>query len=228
MTEKPNISKVIERIQCLLNLGRSPNPHEAEAAVAMAKKLMDDYRLTEADVSRAASKIQRYQLDVCRFTVVHRSVLVILEWDFNVRVATRKQNRQRIIAIYGTPADLVIAEQVYRTLLDAFTQRWKTRRQKKLDRPNFMAGLQHGVHVQLQRTHDARPVNEQNALMVIQQNLYDEIGDFMQNECDVVKTPEKFKETIRHTESYSQGFVEGLAIDVFQPCKGDGKFLPSM
>ena len=45
--------KVIERIRLLLNLGRSPNPNEAESAVAMAAKLMDDYRISKEEVDAA-------------------------------------------------------------------------------------------------------------------------------------------------------------------------------
>ncbi len=46
-----NKDKIIELIQNCLNLGRSPNEHEASAAMAKAQELLEKYNLTLGDLS---------------------------------------------------------------------------------------------------------------------------------------------------------------------------------
>lgn len=50
MTEE----KILDRIQKLLALGQSGNPHEAASAMSKAKALMDEHRLSSSDLDRAA------------------------------------------------------------------------------------------------------------------------------------------------------------------------------
>lgn len=47
--------KLLDRIQKLINLGESPNPHEAASAMAMAQRLMAEHNLSGVDVE--ASKL---------------------------------------------------------------------------------------------------------------------------------------------------------------------------
>lgn len=45
-----SMSPIIEKVQKLLSLSKSSNAHEAAAATAAANKLIDQHRLTMADL----------------------------------------------------------------------------------------------------------------------------------------------------------------------------------
>ncbi len=53
MSNDPKFDKVIQRIRKCLALGTSPEPHEAAAALRQARKLMDQYGISDDQVKLA-------------------------------------------------------------------------------------------------------------------------------------------------------------------------------
>ena len=207
--------KVIERIRLLLNLGRSPNPNEAESAVAMAAKLMDDYRISKEEVDRAGARIQSVDVGPLRYFVEHRVVVRLLEGYFNVTTLWSRVGRMRTIHIYGDPADLEVALQVYRTLLMVFKQRWDRCKRKCSDRVGFMYGIKEGVARQCQCQRDERPVAEQNALVVIQRSNREAVIDFIKQHEGGIGKPRPEKRDRVSSEAYCLGYAEGLTVKIF-------------
>jgi hypothetical protein len=211
--------KIIDRVRLLLNLGRSPNANEAESAVAMAARLMDDHRISEEEVGKAEHDICFFVIGPVRILREHREVINILLGYFNVKVLTKAIGRMRNISVYGEPADLEIARQVYNTLLAAFKQRWQEckARRKRADRYSFMRGIACGVMDRLDMQRQSRPTTERNALIVIEKNIEVAVDEFCKKEGISVAGVEKVKEQEIDRGTQWAGFVEGLAIDVYSP-----------
>jgi hypothetical protein len=214
-------SKIIERIQLLLNLSRSPNPNEAESAVLKAKKLMDNYHISQKEVNDATSSMCGFVIANCRYLDEYRSVVRLLNTYFNVSCMMTGGGHMRTITIYGESMDVEIARQVFTTLIVAFKQRWKEKRRRCPSRYSFMCGLENGVSEQIEEQRTARPVSEQNALIVVKKNVEKAIADFLQHQNFIVRKPIPTKKTKIEGTSYWVGVVEGRTINIYTPCKGE-------
>ena len=217
-------AKIIERIHLLLNLGRSPNPHEAEAAVAMAAKLMDDYRISKEDVDKA--HVVSVDIGQARASVEHRLITYLLQNYFNVLVSYSIVGRMRHSTIHGNSTDTYVALQVYRTLMAAFKQRWNEHKRKFSDRTGFMYGIKDGIESQLQQNQQKRSASEQNALVVIHQNNCTAIKEALKKQGMNVKNRAAREKNHYDIDSYCSGYTEGLTVKIYDQLPKQRSLLP--
>src|SRR3954471_20207380 len=63
MNEKPDMTKVMDRIAKLLALSSSPNEHEAASAAERAHAMLAEYNLSISDVSSASKTEDNFIID---------------------------------------------------------------------------------------------------------------------------------------------------------------------
>jgi hypothetical protein len=125
-------SEIIAKIKACFRLAdptRNPSENEAATALAMAKKLMASYRLTEAEVlieeSEAAQKIEhatpetRYHLHKYEWyiAVVCKEMFDVKPF-VNVVYDANKRKRRKVLTFVGFPVDVALAGEVFRILRD--------------------------------------------------------------------------------------------------------------
>ena len=150
-----------ERINKLMALGASENKHEAELALQRAQELSFLYNV-ELARSGAAPPAYTFRLvdrPMRRVSSYYWSVLSICTDYYFVQYITRpfldsSGDRYRIIEMYGTPANLDVAEYVYACLLRAGEQEWQRfRRENDLrnsrQKLSFIRGLYDGFRQKL-------------------------------------------------------------------------------
>ncbi|MEY2742525.1 MAG: hypothetical protein RIS21_893 [Planctomycetota bacterium] len=153
-------ASVRRRIEKLLALAGSPNPHEAAAAASMARKLRLKHRLDVGTSDSADYGWKQLGPVLGRVTEVDRWLAHILEAHAFVEVVfvtsydTARSERGRILEVCGTAADLEFAEWMY-VFLRRTAERLAddhVRRQGGGKRAAFMAGVLSGVHETLGRS----------------------------------------------------------------------------
>ncbi len=151
---------VISRIHKLLALSESPNRHEAEAALSKAHELMLKYNVDQMDGGKPGTYAFRFVAPLHLRTPIYIwSITNILSdfyfVDFISRPYTGDDGRsRRAIELYGTPANLDMAEYVYYFLLQQADCQWEQhKRSMRLkgnqQRLSFLRGLYAGVHSRL-------------------------------------------------------------------------------
>lgn len=124
MTPEPILSK----IKLLLNLAKSPNPHEAENARAMANALIEKYKLTEEELASLEEKKPLYGDDDKMFITFG-----IVAWKQSLALTISKQFYCQIVQeelvpveglhqytyyVYGDKEDADNVKFVYKTFSD--------------------------------------------------------------------------------------------------------------
>lgn len=122
-----SISPIVDRVQKLLALSKSDNPNEAAAAAAAANKLIDQYRLSEADLEiqgqaeepleedegyiYESGKITRWKSNLVMELVSHYGLYV---WNDNYWPKGRQVSRYRLV---GRKSDITIAKYMFSWLV---------------------------------------------------------------------------------------------------------------
>lgn len=154
---------LLRKIKALFKLGqhgRIANSHEAESAVAMAKKLMDKFMISQSEVDG----FQTY--DFCMeapytFTKKASSDLFIsgLLPYFNVRVVWSREgySRNQHMNLIGTQSSIEVAYQVFcylkKTYLKLFKSYYDATGCPRNARMAYYAGLTNGLRVRLEAQH---------------------------------------------------------------------------
>jgi hypothetical protein len=148
----------LERLAKLLALAESPNPHEAEAAMAAAQRLIHRYNL-EPPV-RAGYGFCHLGAPTGRVGEADRIVAHILERHFFVEVIwvpvwrAREGKRGSVLEVCGTPDNLEMADYVHAFLRQSAERLWDDyRRARGLhgngERRQFIAGVMAGFDEKL-------------------------------------------------------------------------------
>lgn len=154
-------STIIEKVQKLLALSKSSNMHEAMAAAAAANKLIDQYRLSTADLESEAhieepiEEDQGYIYESGKVTAWKYSLMMNLVKHYGLHLwndcswATGRQvSRYRLI---GRKSDITIAKYMFAWLTSEAT-RLSTLEGKGRGRvyiASYCQGFIHGVSEQL-------------------------------------------------------------------------------
>lgn len=152
---------VLRRIQKLLALAESPELHEAEAAMAMAQRLMREYnvqvihddrsrRFCTRQLGRPTPRMPLYVKLVGSLLAEHFYVYAILARGLDV--ASGKEGR--VLEITGTPENLDMASYVFDFMNHTGERLWRELRQQRglkgeLERQRFLAGLAQGFAAKL-------------------------------------------------------------------------------
>jgi hypothetical protein len=148
---------VLRRIQKLLALAESPELHEAEAAMAMAQRLMREYNVQIVNEDRARRfstrqvgpgmvRMPLYMKLLGSLLSEHFFVYVILVTGLDMR---KEGQEVRSLEVTGTPENLDMATYVYDFMIHTGERLWQELRRSRglkgeLERQRFFAGLVSG------------------------------------------------------------------------------------
>jgi hypothetical protein len=207
------LSSVIERVQKLLALSKSSNVNEAANAAAAANKLIDQYRLSEADLSveQQASdpmveddgyiyetgKVTQWKASLVRSLAAHYGVA---HYNDNHFPEGRKVSRFKLI---GRTNDIQIVRYMF-TWLSLECQRLADSQAKGLGRvfvSSYCEGFVQGVAIQLRASRqEVKQTATTSAIIKLDARLQ-ESQDFMYG----------IHTNLRKTKSYSHAQRDSLA-----------------
>lgn len=154
--------RIVRKIQRLLALAESPNPHEARTALRTAQRMMLRYNL---DLTTTTPQYGFRQIGrpLPRRAKHHKLLAGILTEHFFVSaiwihaVDAQTGARGRALEIHGTPTNLEIALWVHDYLLETAERLWRAHRRVGGEgtRGRYLAGIMLGVQERLneQRQH---------------------------------------------------------------------------
>ena len=150
---------VLRRIQKLLSLSQSDNPHESQAAAAAANRLLLQYNLEHDQAEPTGYSYRRVGPAVTRVAAERKVLSTILQEHFFVRCiwlrTTRTQDGKpaTVLEIMGTPANIEIAGYVHEALLRKVDQLWTSYRRSnavtRSGRRSFRVGIMMGFRDRL-------------------------------------------------------------------------------
>lgn len=156
--------RVIDKVRRLLALAGSDNPHEADAAMQQARRLMlehnirerdtrvDDRDFTFAHVGPVKARHDEHERVLASILTKHFFVEAI--WTHSFRPLEGR--RGAVLEICGTRANVRMAEYVHGFLLQAGEAAWKRHRAEHAvkgdrDRRTFLVGVMRGFRDKLER-----------------------------------------------------------------------------
>ena len=161
-------SNLLRKIEKLLALGQSSNPHEAGLALAKAHELSLKYNVALQDKKENSSYALRLVGPILKRTPPFLwQILTILEEFYFIRYIQRPRGRpdaslnrrsQKVFELYGTAENLDLAEYVYYFLLNHGNLEWCIYRDKhglannKL-KVSFLEGMYAGFRAKLRKRH---------------------------------------------------------------------------
>jgi predicted SprT family Zn-dependent metalloprotease len=160
-------AKALQKIQRLLALADSPNPHESEAAMKAAHRLMLKYNIAWAGDAAARRYAFRTVGGVKGRFDAHEKVLAgLIGSHFFVRAIwvpvyiPHRALTMRVLELSGTTGNLDIAEWVHGYLLETAERLWrdhqrKHRIQADRERRRYLAGVMQGFYEKLEEEGDA-------------------------------------------------------------------------
>lgn len=149
-----NRDDLIDTIRRLLALGRSPNEHEAQAAIAKAQELLLKHGLDLKEIE-ASSRDDWHERPIWQGSRIPSEVAFvadIVQTFFFVQIAFGRRRRGEAgparVYLFGRPHHVAIAEHVFAFLRESFRDLWREyserhRADGKSARP-FFAGLRDG------------------------------------------------------------------------------------
>lgn len=161
-------AKVIDRVRRLLALAGSDNPHEADAAMQQARRLMLEHNLRERDtrvqerdftfahVGPIKARHDEHERVLASILTNHFFVEAI--WTHSFRPLEGR--RGAVLEICGTRANVRMAEYVHGFLLQAGEAAWMRHRKEhgvkgNRDRRTFLVGVMRGFRDKLERERKA-------------------------------------------------------------------------
>lgn len=186
-----SVSSVVEKVQKLLALSKSNNANEAAAAAAAANRLMDQYRLSEADLEvegqvmepleedqgyiYETGKVTRWKMHMIMNLVAHYGLAV---WNDNHFPDGRQITRYRLV---GRKSDITITKYMFAWLSSECT-RLATLQGKGRGRvwiASWCDGFVSGVNAQLRASRNEVAASASNAAMVKINARSEEASAFM-------------------------------------------------
>ena len=159
--EEPERARALRKVQRLLALAESPNPHEAEAALNAAHRLMRRHNIAWSATASAGTYGFKQLGGVKKRFAAHEKLLAgILSQHFFVQAIWAlgfdpwTLERGRVLELCGSTENLAIAEHVHTYLLRQGERLWREhRRAHRLKgdaaRRRFLSGMMVGFHDRL-------------------------------------------------------------------------------
>jgi hypothetical protein len=219
MTENRN--KIVERIKLLFNLGKSPNENEAASAIAMAKKLMDEHKISQIEIDKTKTNgLDEKHTDLTVIQIEHSLIISLLIKHFHVRIYTlKRQNRvKQYVSFIGQKDDVDIAYYMFQLLVKIFRNLWNKREKKnvKLERNSYMIGLAEGIGDLLTKQSKEQSKEHQNALIVIENELTKIADDYWieKNMPPIREKPNPIQ--LVNIDAYCDGYLDGALSKLFE------------
>lgn len=212
-----SVSAIIEKVQKLLALSQSSNANEAAAAAAAANKLIDQHRLSEADLEvrgqaeepveedqgyiYESGKITRWKSTLAIRLAKHYGVYLWNDTDFS---GGRQVSRYRLV---GRKSDITVTKYMYNWLELECNRLCNlyAKGQGRVYAASFCIGFVDGVSEQLgvSRKEMEKTVSSE---AMIKLNAREELGRAFAHQLHKLKTTK----STSHARINHQAFAEGL------------------
>lgn len=152
--------RILTRIKELMAMAASPNVHEAETAMRLARRELTRYNLSLGDLDagvrydvryllRGQARIQQYQYALASILQAHFFVRVVWVKSY----APLDDRDETVMKIMGTPENLDVAGYVHAYLTSAGERLWKEYKQAHphggVRKVQYLAGLMSGLREKL-------------------------------------------------------------------------------
>jgi len=232
--------EIIEKIQKLMALGDSPNPHEAELASQKAAELLAKYDITMMDVIARKSK------DGTIMDLIHQAlfdqygegnyiwegtVLVTLCNVFECDVVRRykspgtdsTEGNKREFVLFGTSSDLSIVSHFFRFLRMRITNNQRKMNMNKKESYFYAQGVMSTISDRLRdmyrRKQDILKAANTRDIVVIKNDLVEKAKRKMFPKLIKKKPPQAIDRN-----AFMQGANDGEKIPISRPIEGGGKY----
>jgi hypothetical protein len=154
---------VLAKVAALLSLAESSNPHEAEAAMSAAQRLMLKHNLAHLDLNqsrgysfahlgRPTGRVEESQRVVA--SILREFFFVETLWISVFRPLEAKWGS--VLEVCGSKENVALAEYVHSFLTHTAERLWRVHQQKlgtrsNRDRRKYVAGVMAGFHAKLER-----------------------------------------------------------------------------
>jgi len=160
--------RIVRKVQRLLALADSPNPHEAQSAMRAARRLMLRYNIDLA-ASPRSYVFRQLGAPMKRRPVHHKVLASILVSHFFVQaiwihaVDLETAQSGRALEVSGTPANVEIAAWVHGYLIETAARLWRQRPAgRRGSRGRFLAGVMMGF---LEKLNEQARASEETGLV---------------------------------------------------------------
>lgn len=224
-TDNSHNHKILDKIQKLLSLAQSSNPHEAELAMAKAQEFLLKHNLSLLELDNKRKYIHKQIGEVGRRnptksiigTIISEFFFVEALWVFGYD--QHKDQKGRVLEIYGTPENIELAEYVHDYLHNITLKLWSDYKlDKKPDSGNkhrrtFIYGLLNGFYQKLETK-----VTENESKSLIWKGDPYLNGFFQRRNPKIRRSSSNYRKSCQDT--YNSGFNSGKNLVIHKGIKG--------
>lgn len=218
--------QILDKVHKLLALAKSPNEHEAQTAMAKAHELLLRHNLSLLDTQTKWNYIHKQVGEIGRRDPAKSTISAILCKYFFVEAIwtfgydQHRNQRGRVLEIYGTPENVEMAEYVYHYLQNVPELLWTEYKEKNTisgnrHRRTFIYGLLEGFYHKL----------EGRALENTSQKLVWK-GDPKLNEFYRRRNPRRTRTFSRYSrtcqDAYNSGILQGKKLIIHKGVRENG------
>jgi ElaB/YqjD/DUF883 family membrane-anchored ribosome-binding protein len=169
--ERIEKNKILEKIQKLLDLGSSPNKHEAELATAKANQLLLRYNLSLDNLKETDDLYMQVVAEAKKANTYIQELQSLMGF-FNVYTITTRRNKTTYLEISGDKVNVEIAKYVADFFTGEHSRLWKIAKKEHgfkglREKNNFIVGLFRGYCSKLSQTRKESFNEEENKTLTI-------------------------------------------------------------
>ncbi len=213
----------VSKIQKLLSLTSSSNPHEAELALIKAQHLGSTLNLQEQShnqrnfyyhhqLKSKKGNISRLDKEMLHFLIQHYSVFGFIGQSY----CLQKNQEEKTLEIMGLKENVLIADYVYQFLTRVMHEKSKT---TKGSRISFQSGILEGFKSKLSGSVNQ---NEGQALVVVP--LSSQLKKYAGTIHPNLRSRSIGRgENYQNSENFQEGFLQGQQLQIHQPLEKESK-----
>lgn len=151
-----DVTRVIEKVRKLLALAAGTHGPEADAALASAHRLMNEYDLDQATITDAeVGSVYSTQLfeRLSRITGLETALATVLHRCFHVNLVWSRERREMLA--FGRPHHIKVAGYAYVVLSRKFREKWEASR-RSTGSDSYFLGMAATVIATLKRGEEPR------------------------------------------------------------------------
>ena len=234
--KRDETDQLLQRLQKVLSLTDSSNEHEAETAVKKARLLLLTYNIDVVELDRERSFGQRCLGSIKGRRASYELWLAAILQDFFfvetlwVRTYRAQENKVgTVLEIYGTPANLDMADYVYAYLSGLIERLWSDYKRRQgltanRERQRYWAGILEGFHDKLRE--QERAIGESPAEAALVWRGDDRLRDYYRHINPRIST--RYGTGVADSAAYRDGLEEGQKVQIHKPvesAEGFGGYL---
>lgn len=213
----------ISKIQKLLSLTSSTNPHEAELALIKAQNLGSTLNLNDHSqhmrnfyyhhqLKSKNGNISRLDKEMLHFLIQHYSVFGFIGQSY----CLQKNQEEKTLEIMGLKENVLIADYVFKFLTRVMQEKSKNTKGSRL---SFQSGILEGFKSKLSANENRIDVQ---ALMVVP--LSPQLKKYAGTIHPNLRSRSIGQgQNIRDSENYQEGFLQGKQLQIHQPLDKENK-----